>query len=122
MVFSFYLSTYITTTYSLIIHNKKLYTIPSSFSTGLLSTTVRLTFFLGDGVGNFTFEMDMFEDPKYDIVVSQYPINVRPDQTMYFQVNVKSRDRRLVAFLEECWVTPTTNPRDQTRYTIIERG
>lgn len=99
---------------------------PNAFclNTVLLSTTVRLTLFLGgkSGVGNFTFEMDMFKDPKYDIVVSQYPINVHPGQTMYFQVNVKSPDRSLVAFLEECWVTPTTNPRDQIRYTIIEHG
>ena len=76
----------------------------------------------GDGVGNFTFEMDMFEDPKYDTAVQQYPVTVYPGQPMYFQVNVKSRDRNLLTFLEKCWVTPTTNPGDKTRHTIIEQG
>ncbi|KAL9964298.1 hypothetical protein ACROYT_G027919 [Oculina patagonica] len=75
-----------------------------------------------DGVGNFTFEMDMFKDPKYDIVVNQYPVTVPSGQPMYLQVNVKSRDRSLLTFLEECWVTPTPDPRDQTRHTLIEEG
>ena len=73
-------------------------------------------------MGNFSFGMDLFEDSKYDVVVSQYPFNVHPGQRMYFKVDVKSNDRDLVAFLDECWVTPSTNPRDQTRYTIIEKG
>ncbi|XP_068685203.1 uncharacterized protein [Montipora foliosa] len=74
------------------------------------------------GMGNFTFEMDMFEDPDYDVVINQYPLDVLLGQTMYLQVDVKSRDTSLLAFLEECWVTPTPNPRDPTRYTIIQHG
>ncbi|XP_029183885.2 mucin-4-like isoform X2 [Acropora millepora] len=74
------------------------------------------------GTGNFTFEMDMYEDPKYNVAINQYPVNVIPGQMMYFRVDVKSGDTKLLAFLEECWVTPTANPRDQTRYVIIERG
>ncbi|XP_074633113.1 uncharacterized protein LOC141891945 isoform X3 [Acropora palmata] len=74
------------------------------------------------GMGNFTFEMDMYEDPKYNVAINQYPVNVIPGQMMYFRVDVNSGDTKLLAFLEECWVTPTANPRDQTRYVIIERG
>ena len=79
-------------------------------------------FSLTDGVGNFTFEMDMFKDPKYDVVVNQYPVTLHSGQRMYFQVNVKSRDRSLLSFLEECWVTPTPEPRDQTRHVLIKQG
>jgi len=79
-------------------------------------------FTFADGVGNFTFEMDMFKDPKYDIVVNQYPVTVHSGQRMYFQVNVKSRDRSLLTFLEECWVTPTPDPRDQTTHILIKQG
>jgi len=75
-----------------------------------------------DGVGNFTFEMDMFKDPEYDIVVNQYPVTVQPGQLMYFKVNVKSRDRRLLTFLEECWVTPTPDPSDKTKHILIKQG
>ncbi|XP_067044892.1 uncharacterized protein [Acropora muricata] len=74
------------------------------------------------GMGNFTFEMDMYEDPKYNVAINQYPVNVIPGQMLYFRVDVNSGDTKLLAFLEECWVTPTANPRDQTRYVIIERG
>ena len=66
--------------------------------------------------------MDFYEDSKYDVVVSQYPLNVHFGQTIFLKVDVKSNDRELVVFLDECWATPSTNPRDQTRYTIIEKG
>ena len=77
---------------------------------------------IGDGVGNFTFEMNMFEDSKYNIEVKQYPLVVYPGQPMYLQVNVQALDRNLLTFLEECWVTPSTDPRDKTRHTIIQHG
>lgn len=77
---------------------------------------------LADGVGNFTFEMDMFKDPEYDIVVNQYPVTVQTGQAMYFKVNVKSRDRSLLTFLEECWVTPTPDPSDKTKHILIKQG
>lgn len=79
-------------------------------------------FSLAEGVGNFTFKMDMFKDPKYAIVVNQYPVTVHSGQPMYLQVNVKSRDRSLLTFLEECWVTPTPDPGDQTTHIIIKQG
>ncbi|PFX28983.1 uncharacterized protein LOC111325548 [Stylophora pistillata] len=76
----------------------------------------------GDGVGNFTFAMNMFEDPKYNLEVKQYPAVVYPGQPMYFQVKVRALDRNLLTFLEECWVTPSTDPGDKTRHTIIQHG
>lgn len=76
----------------------------------------------GDGVGNFTFEMNMFEDSKYNLEVKQYPVVVYPGKPMYLQVNVRALDRNLLTFLEECWVTPSTDPRDKTRHTIIQHG
>ena len=95
------------------------FALPSSL---LMPAIVNDLLVLLGGTGNFTFEMDMYEDPKYNVAINQYPVNVIPGQMMYFRVDVKSGDTKLLAFLEECWVTPTANPRDQTRYVIIERG
>ena len=79
-------------------------------------------FSFADGFGNFTFEMDLFKDPGYDIVVDQYPVIVHSGQLMYFQVTVKSHDRKLLTFLEECWVTPTPDPLDETIHILIKQG
>ena len=64
----------------------------------------------------------MFKDSQYELVVTEYPAHVYPGQPIHFQVNVESRDRSLLIFLDECWVTPTSNSRDKTRATLIKDG
>lgn len=71
--------------------------------------------------GNFTFLMDLFKTKDYKETVDRYPYLVNLGQKMFFKLEVKSKDSKLVLFVKNAMATPSTDPKDNA-YVFIEDG
>ena len=53
---------------------------------------------------------------------SDYPVQVKLRQDLYFQASVKSKDKRLSVLAEHCYATPYQNRIRTTKYNLIRNG
>lgn len=53
---------------------------------------------------------------------SDYPVQVKLRQDLYFQVSVKSKDKRLSVLAENCYATPTQDHLQAVKYHLIKDG
>ena len=62
-----------------------------------------------DGIGNFTYYMDMYEDETNNEIVTEFPKAVGLGQRMYFGFRVESGDSELVVFPDVCKATASSS-------------
>lgn len=72
--------------------------------------------------GNFTFLMDMYKTGEYKDAVDAYPYEVLLGQKLFFKVEVKSKDSKLVLFIKTAKATPTAEFNNNDNYVFIEDG
>ena len=53
---------------------------------------------------------------------SDYPVEVKLRQYLYFQASVKSKDKTLSALAENCYATPAQDRNHATKYYILKDG
>ncbi|XP_019646463.1 PREDICTED: uncharacterized protein LOC109486987 [Branchiostoma belcheri] len=77
-----------------------------------------------DANNSFTIEMHMFtsEDFLATYESSDFPIKVSPSDRLHFGLSVASPLDNLELFARDCVSTPTTNPDDSPRVSIIDDG
>lgn len=73
-----------------------------------------------DGVGNFTYYMDMYEDETNNETVTEFPKAVGLGQKMYFGIRVESGDSELVVFPDVCKATAASSFDSTPVHLIIE--
>ena len=73
-----------------------------------------------DGVGNFTYYMDMYEDDTNSEAVTEFPKAVGLGQRMYFGFRVESGDSELVVFPDVCKATAGSSFDSTPLHLIIE--
>ncbi|XP_078375733.1 ZP domain-containing protein-like [Oculina patagonica] len=77
-----------------------------------------------EGKGNFTVALDMFPDDKFTPAYTQsdFPVQVKLRQDLYFQASVKTKDKRLSVLAENCYATPSQDRQHATKYHLIKDG
>ncbi|XP_078667427.1 uncharacterized protein LOC144909227 [Branchiostoma floridae x Branchiostoma belcheri] len=77
-----------------------------------------------DANNSFTIEMHMFtsEDFLATYESSDFPLQVSPSDRLHFGLSVASPLDNLELFARDCVSTPTTNPDDSPRVSIIDDG
>lgn len=73
-----------------------------------------------DGIGNFTYYMDMYEDETNNEIVTEFPKAVGLGQRMYFGFRVESGDSELVVFPDVCKATASSSFDSTPVHLIIE--
>ena len=62
----------------------------------------------------------MYKDRTFTTQQSIFPVAVRLDQRLYFEVQVGARDTFLVLLIEKCSATPTTDVNHASSYDLIK--
>ncbi|PFX28974.1 ZP domain-containing protein-like [Stylophora pistillata] len=75
-----------------------------------------------EGVGNFTYYMDMYEDENNNVTVTQFPKEVGLGQKMYYGFRVESEDTDLVVFPDVCKATASPNFDSTPDHVIIDKA
>lgn len=66
--------------------------------------------------------MDLYKSSRFEIPVSNYPLEVSLNQQLYVQTEVISSDEQLILFVIECMATPSPTSNDDTVYKFIVNG
>ena len=53
---------------------------------------------------------------------SDFPVQVKLRQDLYFQASVKSKDKHLSVLAENCYATPSQDRQHVTKYHLIKDG
>lgn len=75
-----------------------------------------------EGIGNFTYFMDMYEDGSNSVAVTKFPKEVGLGQKMYFGFRVESGDNELVVFPDLCKATASSSYDSTPEHLIIEKA
>lgn len=75
-----------------------------------------------EGIGNFTYFMDMYEDGSNSVAVTEFPKEVGLGQKMYFGFRVESGDDKLVVFPDLCKATASSSYDSTPDHLIIEKA
>ncbi|CAH3173407.1 unnamed protein product [Porites lobata] len=77
-----------------------------------------------DGQGNFTVSLDMFPDKSFEAAYTQsdYPVEVKLRQYLFFQASVKTKDKTLSVLAENCYATPSQDREHDDKYHLIKNG
>lgn len=78
------------------------------------------TFLFSEGYGNFTYEMDMYEDKDNANKVTEFPYEVGLGLPMYFGFKVISGDSKLNVFPDVCKATAGSDFDSTPDHLIIE--
>ena len=85
-------------------------------------TEVFITCLISEGIGNFTYYMDMYEDENNNVTVTQFPKEVGLGQKMYYGFRVESGDTDLVVFPDVCKATASPNFDSTPDHVIIDKA
>ena len=75
-----------------------------------------------EGIGNFTYYMDMYEDESNNITVIEFPKVIGLGQKLYFGFRVESGDSELVVFPDVCKATASSSLDSSPVHLIIENA
>ncbi|XP_073237862.1 ZP domain-containing protein-like [Porites lutea] len=77
-----------------------------------------------NGKGNFTVALDMFPDKSFEAAYTQsdYPVEVKLRQYLFFQASVKTKDKTLSVLAENCYATPSQDRQHDDKYHLIKEG
>ena len=77
------------------------------------------------GLGKFVLEMKIFPDKRFlgQYQKSDFPLHVSLRAPLYVEVSVKTEDKRLLIFAENCFATPDSDPNGPgVKYEFIQDG
>ena len=68
--------------------------------------------------------MDFFKSEKFEEAYEDkaYPVEVQLSKNIYFKTAVGNVGQKLSLFIEECYATPTMDPKHELQYTLIGNG
>lgn len=75
-----------------------------------------------EGIGNFTYYMDMYEDESNNATVTEFPKEVGLGQKMYYGFRVESGDTGLVVFPDVCKATASPRFNSTPDHVIIDKA
>ena len=77
-----------------------------------------------DGYGTFNFLFNMFRSVSFlqPYADSEYPVDVKLRQRLYFQLQVRCNDSDLVLFVDMCKATPSARSDAKPEYAFITNG
>ena len=75
-----------------------------------------------NGKGGFNLQMTIFKDEAFSegYGPADFPLAVGLNTPLYVQLLVDSPDDRLSIIADSCYATPTPNPKDTSKYYVIE--
>ena len=74
---------------------------------------------LAEQLGAMHLSAGIFKDQMFEELANPLSIMVVPAE-IYFGISMDSWDTSFTVMLEKCWVTPTSNPRDDLKYIFID--
>ncbi|RDD36756.1 Oncoprotein-induced transcript 3 protein [Trichoplax sp. H2] len=100
-------------------YNKRARLANIAIEPGLTIKTIQI----GQGRGNLTFKMDIFNTTDYQNPInSSAPIVVELQQVLYFEIKIIPPQKNLILFVEQCFATPEPTLNQSIRYNIIQNG
>lgn len=100
-------------------YNKRARLANIAIEPGLTINTIQI----GQGKGNLTFKMDLFNTSDYIRPInSSGPIAIGLQQILYFELKVIPSLNNLLLFIEECFATPGPTLDHPVRYNLIRNG
>ena len=89
---------------------------------GTLSPDFRLnnfSTFISAGYGQFSVSLSMHQSNAFNSVVNSFPAAVTLGARVYFEAAIGSNDSNIVALIEKCSASPTTNKNHASSYSLI---
>ncbi|EDO42853.1 predicted protein [Nematostella vectensis] len=75
------------------------------------------------GLGNFTYEMSLLKgDNAESDEITEFPHVVDLNAFLNIRASIKSNDSQLSLFIDNCWATPTSDPKYKNQHKIITTG
>ena len=72
------------------------------------------------GYGRFSVSLLMHTSQEFNSSITSYPVAVTLNQRTYFEARIGSNDTDIIALIEKCSASPTTNRNDPSSYTLVE--
>lgn len=102
---------------------KKLYdfnAVTSSIANFSVSTNTDFQCFLLAGYGSFSVSLKMYNTSDFNATVHSYPAVIPLGDRVYLEARVGTNDTSIVALIEKCSASPTTNKNHPSSHEIIK--
>ncbi|KAM4617838.1 uncharacterized protein O3C94_021723 [Discoglossus pictus] len=74
------------------------------------------------GFGHFTYRFQFFKDNHFNLLQTQYPLDVMLRDMIYMEIEVSTMTSDVQMFVESCKATPNNDPNNPVFYDIIKNG